>query len=40
MRETTLGLFRKKGNFFHEGDAIAPNAPPQLPHWEIWRRLS
>ena len=27
MRKTTLCVFREKGNFFHEGDAIAPNAP-------------
>ena len=26
MRKTTC-VFREKGNFFHEGDAIAPNAP-------------
>ena len=32
MQKTTLFVFRKKGNFFHEDGVIASNAPPQLRH--------
>ena len=27
MRKTTLFVFRRKGDFFHEGSGIASNAP-------------
>ena len=32
IRKTTLCVFRKKGNFFHESGEIAPEASPQLRH--------
>ena len=33
MQKTTLRVFIEKGDFFHEGGAIAPSALPQLHHW-------
>ena len=33
--KTTLCLFRKKGDFFRKGGAIAPFTSLQLSHWFI-----
>ena len=32
LLKTTLFVCRRKGNFFHEGGGISPNAPSQLRH--------
>ena len=39
MQKKVLFVFRKKGNSFHEGGAVAPNTPPQFRHWHMSKMM-